>query len=84
MDSNRRPHDLTRLFIGGAVQWAVAVALTRLSVFGGIVSVFVATFIGQSLWWINIQHTTRDSGWPRWLAWCLGAAVGAVIGRILT
>lgn len=76
--------DYARLFFGALVQWGLASAFGRYLVLGGYVGVFVTVFIGQSLWWVNIQQTTRDGHWTRWAAWTLGAAIGAVIGKWVT
>lgn len=75
--------DKSRLFIGAALQWGLATAFTRYAVLDGYLGVALTVFCGQSLWWANIQHTTKDGDWPRWLAWCLGASFGAVIGKAM-
>ena len=73
-----------KLFIGAFCQWGLATAFTRFAVIDGNVSVFITVFLGQSLWWINIQQTTRDGSISKWFTWCLGAASGAVLGKILS
>lgn len=76
--------DLALLFIGGFAQWGLATAFTRFAVLDGNTSVFATVFAAQSIWWLNIHQTTRDRSWMRWLAWSLGAALGAVAGKELS
>jgi len=76
--------DYLKLFAGAAVQWGLATAFTRFAVLDGNLSVFATVFAAQSIWWMNIHQTTRDRRWPRWLAWSSGAAIGAVVGKVLS
>ena len=76
--------DLAKLFSGGLVQWALTAAFTRIAVLDGLTALFLTVFLAQSIWWVNIQQTTRSGDWRRWLAWSVGAACGAVVGRIVT
>ena len=50
--------DHLQLFLGGALQWGLATAFTRYAVLDGNLAVFLSVFAGQTLWWVNIQHTT--------------------------
>jgi len=79
-----RIKDLAGLFAGGLVQWAVATAVTRFAVLDGPLKLAAAVFMAQTIWWINIQNTTRSNRVDRWFTWSAGAAIGAVIGLILT
>lgn len=76
--------DRGKLFVGAFAQWALATAFTRFAVLDGNLGVFATVFAAQTLWWVNIQQTTRSGTWTRWLAWTSGAAIGAVAGKILT
>ena len=76
--------DFLKLFVGALVQWALTTAFTRFAVLEGYSAVFLSVFIMQTIWWVNIHNTTRDGSWARWVAWCLGAATGAVLGKLLT
>lgn len=76
--------DYVRLFLGAGVQWAFATMATRFAVLDGNVGLFLVVFASQSIWWVNIHQTTRDTKWQRWLAWSLGASVGAVLGKLAT
>lgn len=79
-----RASDLALLFLGAFVQWALTTAFTRWAVFDEPVKVFAAVFLIQSIWWVNIQRTTKENGWRRWFAWSLGAALGAVVGMLVS
>jgi len=76
--------DLARLFSGAFIQWSMVIAVTRYAVLDGPWKLGLATFMAQTIWWVNIQQTTRDGAWPRWLAWSTGAALGALAGKWLT
>ena len=76
--------DHLKLFVGAAVQWGFGTAFTRFAVLDGNPAVFGTVFAAQSIWWLNIHQTTRDTKWTRWLAWSLGAACGALVGKWLS
>jgi hypothetical protein len=78
------PTDHRNLFLGACIQWALAIAVTRYAVLDGPWKLALGTFLAQSIWWVNIQQTTRDGKWTRWLAWSSGAAFGAACGQWIT
>lgn len=83
-DQSNQWMDHAKLSVGAGLQWALATVFTRFAVLDGSVGLFLAVFASQSIWWVNIHQTTRDTRWSRWLAWSLGASVGAVIGKLMT
>lgn len=73
------------LFAGAFLQWLLTAASVRwLTVEPSLAGTFLATFALQTLWWWNIQQVKRTARWQDWLAWSLGAALGAVVGFLLT
>lgn len=73
-----------QLFVGGAVQWGLTSAFARIANAGGDAALFLTVFAGQTIWWVNIHQATRDRSLRRWFIWCLGTAIGAVIGKWLS
>lgn len=67
------------LFIGAAAQYALATLLTKFIVQSSPYGVWLAIFLGQSIWWVNIQQTTRTNSVSHWLAWACGAATGGAV-----
>lgn len=69
-----------KLFVGGFAQYMFATILTRLVVTKSPLGVFGAVFVGQTLWWLNIHQTVRNTSRSHWFAWTTGAACGAATG----
>lgn len=84
VEKKPRNRDLMLLFLGAFLQWSLTTAFTRWAVFNEPMKVFAAVFLIQSIWWVNIQRTTKENGCRRWFAWSLGAALGAVAGMLVS
>jgi hypothetical protein len=74
-----------RLFVGAALQWGLTAGQVRLlAVHDSAWGVALATVAMQSLWWLNIHGCVEARGFWGGVAWCSGAALGAVLGLWLT
>ena len=74
-----------RLALGAFCQWTLTAASVRLlTVVPSAWATFGLTFLLQTLWWWNIQAVKRTERWQDWLAWSVGAALGAVTGFLAT